>query len=237
MMHSNQSRQIDDIRDRVRDLREIHGIQSYLTVVSGVVAEAYRLANMPGTEFSDLLQRQMEDRGRLLIHLRRKPIMRLRAGFDEQDGALPDDDGLVYLCLHFSGGSYIESNDRPGLHIKGTARSSLELVGGLNRPASSIIPRLPRCLQPRSIRTAGPLFDDPTWGGRRSIHVLPHWDTLSLMPAAIARELGLPSQKTLDQIPWLPFATPVRSGPAVKREHEKAAPALPRPQLRPVSSI
>ncbi len=235
-MHSNQSHYLADIRDRTRELRDTYGVHPCLTVVSGPVAEAYRLAGLTGTEFHDLLQDQMADRGRLLIHFRRKPVMRLRAGFDGESGGIIDRDGLVELCLHFSGGSYMEIDGRLQLRLTGKIRSSLRIAGILNRPVSMIVPSLPRCLRPRSIRADAISFDDQSWGESVSMRVQPHWETLGLMPAEISKGLGVAPQTTLDQIPWLPFATPVRSGPSLERGLTATAPARPRPQLRLVSS-
>ncbi len=236
-MYSNQAHELADIRDRTRELRDIYGVEPCLTVVSGAVAEAYRLAGMTGTEFFDLLQRQMADRGRLLIHFRRKPLMRLRAGFDGATGAVTDHEGLVELCLNFPGGNYMEIDGQPQLRIHGTIRSSLRIAGSLNRPVSQIVPNLPRCLGPRSIRGTAMSFDDQAWGQSMSIRVQPHWETLALMPAEISRWLGVATQTTLDQIPWLPFATAVRAGPASEREPASTAPVHSRPRLRLVSSI
>lgn len=235
-MHSNQAHYLADIRERTGELRDTYGVHPCLTVVSGPVAEAYRLAGMTGIEFHDLLQDQMKNRGRLLIQFRRKPVMRLRAGFDGENGVITDRDGLVELCLHFSGGSYMEIDGRLELRITRKTPSSLRIAGTLNRPVSMIIPSLPRCLRPRSIRADAFSFDDQSREQSISLRVRPHWETLALMPAEISRSLGVAPQTTLDQIPWLPFATPVRSGPFLERELTATVPARPRPQLRLVSS-
>ncbi|MEG3159386.1 hypothetical protein U1763_02615 [Sphingomonas sp. LB2R24] len=236
-MYSNQAHDLADIRDRTRELRSIFGAEPCLTVVSGTVAEAYRLAGMTGAEFHDLLQGQMADRGRLLIQFRRKPVMRLRTGFDGANGVVTDRDGLVELCLHFPGGSYLEMDGALQLQITGKIRSSLHIAGTLNRPVSDIVPRLPRCLRPRSIRGDAMSFDGQSWGPSTSIRVRSHWETLTLMPAEISKRLGVATQTTLDQIPWLPFATPVRSGPVSERKPAATAPARSRPQLKLVSAI
>ena len=240
----------DDFREHARELREIYGPQPWLTVASGVVAEAYRLAGMTGTELTELLRVQTAERRRLLIHLRRKPIMKLRHGFDGHGGLLIEEDGVVILHLHFKGGSYEERHiegagnatitwtERPKLRIHGCPRSSLLVTGHMDRPVASAFPWLPRCLQPRSIRMSGLTNELDPWGGNGTIkiNIRPHWETLALMPVSVSSAFGLPQQLTLDQIPWMPHDLPGRLSPAAP-----VGPSVPptrtgRPKLTLVSA-
>ncbi|MES1974253.1 MAG: hypothetical protein V4472_17485 [Pseudomonadota bacterium] len=236
MRHNRHSSPIPAIRSRVHELRERFGPQPWLTVVSGVTAEAYRLAKLPPTEFADLLEAQMGERGRLLIHLRRKPIMRLRAGFDGADGGIADDNGMAFLNLHFPGGSYTEKvwdEPAPTLSVA-SPRTSLLVTGGYSRPVSELAGKLPRCLGARSIR--GGEVSRSAWGGKAEVVVHPHWETLALMPDNISDALGMERQRSLDQMPWLEVATPVRED--APRTVRQAAPAAARqaPGLRLVAS-
>lgn len=224
MKHEDASYLSMFIKGRLHDLRSRFGPLPCLTVVSGVAAEAYRLAGMTGIEFAELLQAQTTERGRLLIHLRRKPIMRLRAGYDGESGGLTDEGGLVGLNLHFEGGHYMETG-RPTVQIVGKMPSSLAVVGTLNRPVSDIVRNLPRCLRPRSIRTSRISVDTNSWCSFMRFHVRPHFETLELMPAWMSRELGVEQQIALDQMPWLPGGSPVRE-PA-REMARSATPAVP----------
>ena len=221
---------------RVRELRDQFGPQPWLTVVSGVTAEAYRLAGLTGDEFAQLLETQTAEWGSLLIERRRKPVMRLRAGFDGHNGSISEDNGIAHLNFHFEGGSYIERNGLahqwPALQLR-NPRSSLLIAGGCNRPASQVVAGLPRCLQPRSIR-GGEVCRAP-WGQNATMRVIPHWETLALMPDHVARDLRVQPQRTLDQMPWFDGLTPVRQEAPVR---PKPAPVTQRarPALRLVSS-
>jgi hypothetical protein len=230
---------LDRLGSRLSELRDQFGPQPWLTIVSGVTAEAYRLAGMTAEEFAELLGAQMTERDRLLIHLRRKPIMRLRKGFDDQSGGITDKDGIAYLNLHFQGGSYMERSafdDRgPTLHIP-NPRTSLFVAGGCYAPVAEIAYNLPRCLRPGSVR-GGKIWKS-RWGNGADMLVHPHWETLALMPADVARSLGVAPQETLDQMPWLGMPTPRRQSPrcAQLNPQRQAAEPRPRPKLTLISS-
>jgi hypothetical protein len=68
--------------------------------------------------------------------------------------------------------------------------------------------------------------------------VHPHWESLALMSADVARSLGLAPQETLDQMPWLGVPTPARQAPrcAQPKLQRPAAEPRPRAQLRLVLS-
>lgn len=215
-----------DFRRHTEPLRERYGAQPWLTVASGAVAEGYRLAGMSNDEFAGLLRSQVEERGRLLLHLRRKPIMRLRAGFDGHRGVIYDKDGVLILHLHFQGGgsyeerqidfSSLEFIDDPKITLPTPPASSLLVTGGMRRPLASVSPTIPRCLHPQSIFSRGVTHERPDWSpkGFTTVEVDTHWETLALMPREVSRELGLPEQLTLDQMPWMPEPHPVRRDPA-----------------------
>lgn len=242
-----------DFRSYAAPLRERYGPQPWLTVASGPVAEGYRLAGLSGEDFAELLHDQVEERGRLLLQLRRKPIMRLRTGFDGHSGVIHDDDGVLVLHLPFeTGGSYGDRGYSSGLrdHADGSTlrlrtrpQSSLLITGTMRRPLASVFPSIPRCLHAQSIVTRSITCEKPDWSpeGYTSVRVQTHWETLALMPLAISRELGLPAQTRLDQIPWMLEPHPVRRPPLLVAPErgivdQPAGPARNQPKLRLVAT-
>jgi len=229
------------VQQDLRELRKRYGAQDWLTVVGGVTAEAYRLAGFTGTEFAELLRGEMAQRGRLLIHLRKKANMKLRKGFDGQSGGVTDENGFVNLHLHFSTGYYTDAEIDPTIRTSAKLRSSLLVAGGLNRPIGQLgLGEMPRCLELGGGRVDRISHERGAWGGSTTMIATRRLETLAIMPAHVARELGIDEQEALGHIPWLG----TRAEPAHSlRERPLAAPATvaaagaaaaprPRPALR-----
>lgn len=221
------------IGQRLRELRSAYGARDWLTVVGATVGSAHRLAGMTGEEFAALLRAQTLERDHLLIHLRRKPVMRLRQGFDGSSGGLTDEDGLVRANVHFGGGHYAE---REGLvTASGPFPSALLVTGPLNRPLGRIMPKAPRCLAGLRVRA----IRQGRWG--LEFEVVDGLETLAPMPDDVADDLGIERQRHLGHIPWLGYegAAPVRAVPvAADTPMPRGAPRAPatRPPLRLVAS-
>lgn len=216
---------------RLDELRAAYGRQDWLTVVGGVTGCAYRLAGLAGDEFGALLRAQIEERGRLLIHFRRKPIMRLRKGFDDKDGGIFDDEGLTDLKLHFGGGSYYEDEGR--LTAVGSFPTALLVTGALNRTIGRILKSAPRCLGGLRLTALR-----ATRGGLE-FDVRDSFETLAPMPDEVADELGIERQRHLGHIPWLGYEGPAPvivepspAMPAVTVAARRCPADHGRPQLR-----
>lgn len=216
------------VGQHLNELRATFGAQDWLTVVGGATAHAYRLAGLTGVAFASLLRSQTEERGRLLIHLRRKPIMALRKGFDGSDGGIWDKDGLTELKLHFRGGSYLEEEGR--VSVRGPLPTALMVTGPLNRPIGRLLPGAPRCvagLRATALRAGA-------WGPEFVVEQ--SLETLATMPDAFADALGLERQRHLGHIPWLRYEGPAPVGaepvgvasiaPRVRPTRTGAKPAL-----------
>lgn len=231
-----------DIPDRgsigqgLGELRSAYGAQDWLTVVGAAVGNAYRLAGVAAGEFAALLRAHTAERDRLLIHLRRKPIMRLRTGFDGSTGGLCDEDGLVSANVHFGAGHYAE---RDGLvTASGPFPSALLVTGPLNRPLGRILPKAPRCLAGLRVRS----LRQGRWG--MEFEVADGFETLASMPDAVADELGIDRQRHLGHIPWLGYEgaapavaeAPTAAPACVASARRGPARATPGPRLRLVAS-
>ena len=204
-----------DIAARLRELRSTYGAQDWLTVVGTAVGTAYRLAGMTGEEFAALLCAQTAERDRLLIHLRRKPLMRLRSGFDGSSGGMRDEDGLVRANVHFETGHYAEQEGL--VTASGRFPTSILVTGPLNRPLGRILPKTPRCLAGLRVRA----IRQGRWG--LELEVADGVETLAQMPDDVAGELGVERQRHLGHIPWLDFEGPVPAGAASAAEPPRAA--------------
>ncbi len=218
------------IRQRIATLRRDYGVQDWLTVVSGVTADAYRAAGFRGEEFGELLRDQMEQRGMLSIHLRRKAIMRLRPGFDGHSGRLFDEDGLVDLNLYFDDGSYRESPE-PAIRTNGTLPSWLQVAGGLGRSAETVLAgKLPRCL--RRVRMIDASTETMIWGVVNTVRMDRSYESLASMPIDVARDLGVAEQRHLAHLPWLGVESAPPPATEVRPDPQPATRPRARPRLR-----
>lgn len=183
----------EDIRARIAELRAVHGPQDWLTLAGSVTANAYRLAGMTGEEFAALLR---SETGLINIQERRKPLMRLRAGFDPiTGGVVKDENGIVTMFFHFAKGTYAEEKGGLCVHLD-PSRSGL----GSGKPPcriDAIVPDVPQCLAGATARAMRADYPGLI------IDVANHLETLALMPDAVAAELGVEVQRRTDQIPWL----------------------------------
>lgn len=193
-----------DFRRRVHEMRRHHGDRDWLTIVGGVTAEGYRPAGMGPGEFADALRHEMTKRGELRLNFRKREVMRLRDGFDGCYGTIRDEQGVGRLELNFDGGTYRETSSKPELVIRETLRSSLLIVGGMNRHVEALgLSKLPRCLRGGAGRLGRLSHERNEWGGHATrIAVTPRFETLALMPDEIADELGIEHQSELGTIPW-----------------------------------
>jgi hypothetical protein len=230
---------IHEVWHELGRLRRQFGDQPWLTVVSDVTAHGYRLAGFTAEEFHALLTAQCCDRGRLPIHLRRKPIMRLREGLDGKEGAIGIEAGVATLELHFGAGSYME--DEGAVLTMSAARlpSSLLITGGLNRPIGRVLPEVPRCLASAGPRVGRIGREVTEWSERIHVRLERRWETLGTMPDDVSRSLGLEPQRSVRHIPWLgveDHGLPATTlAPAAQRPRP-GGPRPKRPRLRLVSS-
>lgn len=196
------------MRERLAKLRARFGEQDWLIAVSGVMAEAYRLAGLTGAEFGALVREHCSGNGVINIQHRVKPVMRLNRGFDHVRGVIMQEDGLVEMFFHYGRGTYSDPNDILIAHGGFDLEALLASVTGKRRghltrsmagkPVGQLVDGLPRCLAGVSIREIRRTLEHAL-----SIQLAASWETLATMPPEIADELAIERQREPCHLPWL----------------------------------